>query len=432
MRFPEGFFARLGMILAGALTLRVLYTVLVADDIPVIGDALTYHLLGEKIADGHGFERAPHPQLEPFDAWVPGRPTAEHPPLFPLLVAAVTKLGADGYLAQKLFMCTVGTATVALIGLAGREVGGPRIGLVAAAIAAIYPFLWVVDGSLMSETLYGALLAATLWLAIRFVKRPSLPLIAAVGALAALAALTRGEALALAPLLLLPLAFQAGKTWKSRAVIAAVGVGAFVLVLTPWTVRNLIVFEEPVLISTNGSAVFVGSNCDAVYHGDYIGLWNFNCYGSAPGGDESQEALAYRDRGFDYIRDHADRLPLVMVVRFLRVWDFYKPGQQAAYETLEGRSETASRIGLAFYYPLLALAVAGAVLLRRRRAPVWPLLAFLLMVSLTAIFVYGVTRFRFAAEPALCVLAAVAVAAAASAMKRRESAGSSQSQSIPA
>jgi hypothetical protein len=316
--------------------------------------------------------------------------------------------------------------------MAGREVGGPRIGLVAASIAAIYPFLWVVDGSLMSETLYGALLAATLWLAIRFVKRPSLPLIAAVGALAALAALTRGEALALAPLLLLPLAFQAGKTWKSRAVIAAVGVGAFVLVLTPWTVRNLIVFEEPVLISTNGSAVFVGSNCDAVYHGDYIGLWNFNCYGSAPGGDESQEALAYRDRGFDYIRDNADRLPLVMAVRFLRVWDFYKPGQQAVYETLEGRSVTASRIGLAFYYPLLALAVAGAVLLRRRRAPLWPLLAFLLMVSLTAIFVYGVTRFRFAAEPALCVLAAVAVAAAASAMKRRVSAGSSQSQSIPA
>ena len=100
MRFPEGFLARLGMILAGALALRVLYTVLVADDLPVIGDALTYHLLGEKIADGHGFERAPHPQLEPFDAWVPGRPTAEHPPLFPLLVAAVTKLGADGYLAQ--------------------------------------------------------------------------------------------------------------------------------------------------------------------------------------------------------------------------------------------------------------------------------------------------------------------------------------------
>src|SRR5215213_5067600 len=54
VRFPDGFVARLALILAGALALRVLYTVLVAQDIPVIGDALTYHLLGGKIAAGAG------------------------------------------------------------------------------------------------------------------------------------------------------------------------------------------------------------------------------------------------------------------------------------------------------------------------------------------------------------------------------------------
>lgn len=424
--------ARLALILAGALVLRVLYTVLVADDIPVIGDALTYHLLGANIADGHGFERAFHPQLEEFKNWVPGQPTAEHPPLFSLLVGLVTKLGATGYLSQKLAMCVVGTGTVALIGLAGRELGGATIGLVAAGIAALYPFLWVVDGSLMSETLYGLLLAATMWGAIRFARQPTLGLAAAIGALAALAALARGEALLLVPLLLLPLAFRAGPTWRGRAAFAAVSVGAFALVLAPWTIRNLSVFEEPVLISTNGSAVFVGSNCEAVYYGDFIGLWNFDCYGKAPAGDESEQALVYRDRGFDYARDHAGRVPVVMGVRLLRVWDFFKPGQQASYESLEGRSETASRLGLAMYYPLLLFAVAGAVIVRRRRWPLWPLLAFPVMVSVTAVFIYGVTRFRFAAEPALCVLAAPAVAAAASAMKTRLRAGISQSQSTPA
>ena len=429
--------ARLALILAGALVIRVLYTLLVAQDIPVIGDALTYHLLGGNIADGKGFERAPHPQLAPFEGWKPGVPTAEHPPLFPLLIGLITKLGATGYLAQKLLLCVVGTVTVAFVGLAGREAAGPTTGLVAAALAAVYPFLWVVDGSLMSETLYGALLAATLWLALRFARRPSLGLAAGLGALVALAALTRGEALLLAPLLLVPLAVRAGAAWRSRLTLAAVALGAFALVLAPWTIRNLTVFEEPVLISTNGNAVFVGSNCDAVYHGDFIGLWNFNCYGDAPGGDESESALVYRERGFDYARDHAGRLPLVMGVRLLRVWDFYRPLQQAAYESLEGRSETASRIGLAFYYPLLLLAAAGAVILRRRRAPLWPLLAFPVMVTITAVLIYGVTRFRFAAEPALCVLAAVALASipAAVAARRRKtsvSAGISQSQSTAA
>jgi len=424
--------ARLALILAGALVLRVLYTVLVADDIPVIGDALTYHLLGAKIADGHGFERAFHPQLADYKNWVPGQPTAEHPPLFPLLIALITKLGATGYVAQKVVLCFVGTATAGFIGLAGRELAGARTGLIAAGIAALYPFLWVVDGSLMSETLYGALLAATLWLAIRFARRPSLGLAAGIGALASLAALTRGEALLLVPLLLLPLAFGAAGTWRGRAAFAGVAVGAFVLVLLPWTVRNLTVFDEPVLVSTNGSAVFVGSNCDVVYHGDFIGLWNFDCYGRAPAGDESEQAAAYRDRGVDYAREHAGRVPVVMGARFLRVWDLFMPSQQVTYETLEGRSATASRIGLAVYYPLLLLAVVGAVLVRRRRWPLWPLLAFPVMVSITAVLIYGVTRFRFAAEPALCVLAAVAVAAAASAMKTRVRAGISQSQSTPA
>ena len=429
--------ARLALILAGALVIRVLYTLLVAQDIPVIGDALTYHLLGGNIADGKGFERAPHPQLAPFEGWKPGVPTAEHPPLFPLLIGLITKLGATGYLAQKLLLCAVGTLTVAFVGLAGREAAGPSAGLVAAALAAVYPFLWVVDGSLMSETLYGALLAATLWLALRFARRPSLGLAAGLGALVGLAALTRGEALLLAPLLLLPLAVRAGAAWRSRLTLAAVALGAFALVLAPWTIRNLTVFDEPVLISTNGNAVFVGSNCHAVYHGDFVGLWNFNCYGDAPGGDESESAVAYRERGFDYARDHAGRLPLVMGVRLLRVWDFYRPLQQAAYESLEGRSETASRIGLAFYYPLLLLAAAGAVILRRRRAPLWPLLAFPVMVTITAVVIYGVTRFRFAAEPALCVLAAVALtsipaAVAAKSRKTSVSAGISQSQSTAA
>ena len=424
--------ARLALILAGAFAIRVLYTVLVSQDIPVIGDALTYHLLGENIADGLGFERPLHPQLAGFESWPPGTPTAEHPPLFPLLVGLFTKLGATTYLAQKLLLCGVGTITVAFVGLAGRELGGPAVGLTAAGLAAVYPFLWIVDGSLMSETLYGVFIAATLWAALRFARRPSLGLAAGLGVLVGLAALTRGDALVLVPVLLIPLAFRAGAAWRSRLTLVAVAVGAFALVLAPWTIRNLTVFEQPVLISTNGNSVFVGANCDGVYHGELTGLWRFDCYGKAPPGDESEQAAEYRDRGLDYARDHAGRVPAVMAVRFLRVWDLYRPLQQAEYEIIEGRSETASRIGLLMYYPLLLLAAAGALILRRRRAPLWPLLAFPVIVSLTAVVIYGITRLRFAAEPALCVLAAVALAAAASRMNTRVRAGISQSQSTPA
>ena len=61
------------------------------------------------------------------------------------------------------------------------------------------------------------------------------------------------------------------------------------------------------------------------------------------------------------------------------------------------------------YFLLLPLAVWGAVLLRRRRALLWPLLAPVVMVIVTAAAFYGYLRFRQPAEISLVVLAGVAL-----------------------
>lgn len=410
VRLVRPFEARLLLVMLAGLAVRLLYTALSAKGIPVMGDAMTFHLVGAEVAHGHGFVRVAHPELP---ATLPaGEPTAEHPPAFEVLIAGLVKLGADGFLAQKLALCGVGTLTVGLTGLAAREAAGERAGLIAAALAAVYPLLWIADGSLMSETLYGVFVSLSMLLGVRMWKAPSVRLALALGASIALAALTRGEAIGLLALLLLPLCVRGGRTLGGRARLLGAGLAAFLVVVAPWSIRNAVTFGAPVLISTNGNAVFVGSNCDAVYHGPFIGLWNFDCYGATPPGDEAEQSVEYRRRGLEYARDHAGRLPLVMAARLGRVWDFFKPRQQAAYEFFEGRSPTASRVGLGFYYPLLVLAAAGAAILRRRRGPLWPLLAFPTLVSLVGILVYGVTRFRFAAEPALVVLGAVALDAA--------------------
>jgi 4-amino-4-deoxy-L-arabinose transferase-like glycosyltransferase len=268
----------------------------------------------------------------------------------------------------------------------------------------VYPFLWVADGALLAESLYAALIAASLWLALRFMRTRSLRDAAWLGLAVGLAALARGEAVLLVPLLLLPLA------WRERSLKAAVVMLAgFAVVVGPWTVRNLAHFNHPVLISTNSDSVFAGANCDPVYRGDLIGLWSFSCYGPVKPGDESEEALEYRKQGFDYARDHAGRLPLIATIRFARVWELYRPLQQVKYEFLEGRSRWASRAGLVMYYPTLLLAIGGVLVLRRRRVPVWPFMSYAAAVTFIGVTVYGITRFRIAAEPVLIVLAAVAV-----------------------
>jgi hypothetical protein len=61
---------------------------------------------------------------------------------------------------------------------------------------------------------------------------------------------------------------------------------------------------------------------------------------------------------------------------------------------------------------VLGLAVAGAVVLwRRRPALVVPLAALIVLVTVTAAYAYGATRFRVPGEVALIVLAAVALEA---------------------
>jgi 4-amino-4-deoxy-L-arabinose transferase-like glycosyltransferase len=398
---PASFRGRLAIVALAALAIRTAATIH-HRDYPVIGDALTFHLEGGHLAHGEGFRRI-------FE----DVPTAEHPPLFICLLALFDLVGADGFLSQKLLVGLVGTATVVLIGLLGRRVGGDRTGLIAAALAAVYPLLWLVDGSLMSESLYGTLVVTVLLAAYAYRDRRTIRRAAVLGALIGLAALTRGEALLLVPLLAVALLALGPLPMRARLEHIGVLVAAFAVVLAPWTIRNLTTFEKPVLISTNSEGVWVGANCRQTYYGPIIGLWDFPCYGKRPAGDESQQSAEYRSRGMRYLRDHAGRLPLVLAARFGRVWDVFRPAQQRVYESGEGRPARSERLGVWMYWLLLPFAAAGAWLLRRRGEPLAILLVPVVLVTLTALLSYGTTRFRFAAEPSILVLAAVALDALA-------------------
>jgi hypothetical protein len=292
---------------------------------------------------------------------------------------------------------------VVLIGLLGRRVAGDRVGLIAAALAAVYPALWMLDASLRSESLYLPLVALVLLLAYGLREQPGWRRAALLGAAIGLAALTRSEALLLVPLLL---------PWRHPKLAAAVVAGCFVLV-APWLVRNWITFDQPTAISTNEGGLLAGANCHAAYYTDLIGTWAcFPVNDPAWGTNEAVISGHLRSRAFDYASDHAGRVPAVVAVRVLRVWDVWKPRSSAHFEaSIADRDIGAQRAAMLSLYLLVPFAIGGAVVLRRRGQPLRILLVPIVFVTLVAALSYGSTRFRVAAEPSIVVLAAVGVSA---------------------
>ncbi len=396
------FGARLGALAAGGVGARALYVALTSSpsSYPVGGDAAFYQFTGEHLAAGDGY-------ISPPKLLLAGEvePTAEHPPLYSLTLAVLIKLGANSTTAQRaLIACAVGAVVVVVIGLIGRRVGGERTGLIAAALAAFFPTLVTAQASLQSEVLYGLWLTLALLAAYRLHDRRDMVSAIALGAAIGLGALTRNEALLLLPLLALPLAVAGGPgRWRRFGVTCVVAL----VFIAPWLGRNWIVFDRP-LLSTNYGQGLAGSNCHPTYYGADIGGFSILCFQIDPGRSELETAEDLADQGLTYARDHITRLPLVMVLRGLRGWGFYDPESQLHIYNM---SKPVQYVGIAFWYPLLALGIAGLLLLLRRGQPFGPLLAPLLVTTVVLVLYSGVTRYRHGTELALVVLAAVALEA---------------------
>lgn len=401
-RFGRG----LAAILAGALAVRLVYTIAGPGNAyseGPLGDFFFFHTIANLLAEGQGF-------IAPYTLEELGRvePTAEHPPLWPLILAAASEVGGNGLLSHRLVGVPFGVATVGVLGLLGRRLGGDTAGLVVAAIAACHPLLIGADGSLMSETLYGLFAATALLLTLRLLDEPTPARAAALGLTIGLAALTRGEALALLLLLVAPAAWVAREGTGERLKLVGITWLAAALVIAPWTIRNWSTFDRPVLISTNDSTVLTGANCDATYRGRDLGWWRVDCRTPIREDNEARQAAIWREEGLEYARDHAGRLPVVVPVRILRTWGVYQPRRMI--DEAEGRDRTMETLGTIVYFLLLPAAVYGALLLRRRRAPLWVLMVPPAVVTIVTVLGYGYPRFRHSADLVIVVLAGLAAA----------------------
>jgi 4-amino-4-deoxy-L-arabinose transferase-like glycosyltransferase len=238
-------------VLALGLALRVQAALTPPEDVG--NDAAAYMMIAEALYED-GRYGAPT-QSSPND-WSPGAP---------LLYGAVYYLtGGVHVKAALLLVALLGTGTILLTYLLGRRLAGPVAGLIGALLAATYPAFIDNTGRLLAEPValfwLPAAMLAFLWASDG--GRPWRWLLP--GALLGLTTLTRPEYLpfvaVFAVLALLRVWRGHGTSLRAGVAAGALVVAAFCCVLAPWTIRNAIVLDRFVPVTTGGGkALFVAT-----------------------------------------------------------------------------------------------------------------------------------------------------------------------------
>jgi len=399
------------LLLGLAFLVRIGLVIATPDATPAV-DAIDYDRIAHSLAQGDGF---PASVLA-----AGGGPTALRPPVYPALLAGVYAV-VDDHVAARAVQAVIGTATVGFVGVLGGQLLGRRVGLVAMAIAAVYPPLILLDSALLSESLFVALMLAAM--AAGFAARSSPAIFrwaAASGALVGLAVLTRQNGV----LLLLPVigAIASARTIprqrRLRACAAVVAVA--LLMVLPWAVRNAVEFDAFVPVATQSGLLLAGTyNDEARLDPRLPGAWRppdtqreYSALFADPALNEAELDSELRERALRYARRHPEYVLRSWVRRF--VWMLHLGGGDVerlsdADRNIVGDLGDASRWG---FYVVAVLALAGAFTRPARAAPwyFW-LTGALLLVSGVALA--GLIRYRSIVDPFLVLLAASAVIAAA-------------------
>jgi len=225
-------------------------------------DSAAYYAISKALYEEQSFGG---PEFRDSSDWSPGAPF--------LYAAAYYATGGAREGTARIVEALLGVATILVVFALGWRLGGRElgrwVGLFAAFAVAVYPPFIHTTGELMSEpaamlTLPAAVLAF-LWASDRGGTWPWL----APGLLFGLTAMFRPEYLFVGLAFVVLAAIRAGRhrdddaghrDWRSGLTAALVLLLAFALPIIPWTVRNAIVLDRVVPISTGGGkALYVGT-----------------------------------------------------------------------------------------------------------------------------------------------------------------------------
>jgi len=396
-----------------------------------VNDAGTYNRLASMMARTGDYDTGSAP-----DSGAGGSrgPTAYFPPGYPYSLAAVDLLtghqsgGKTAVPPERIGQAVLGTVSVGLIGLVGSEAFGATTGLVAIALAALYPVLIESSGTLVAENLLLVFELAAVWAALR--ARRARRAAGAYGWIAATGVFTGAATLAHqnAILLVAALAFAAAAAARpgpnrTRPRLRALAPPTLLIIMTcatiaPWTIRNAIELHHLVPVSDESGITLVGTyNPQSAAFRPVPYKWQL--FSKLPEDLALKRTagryteLAFGDKlqaqALHYISAHPLAPLDVGVHNTLRLFELEGTYAWQASARAVGLHVAVAQTGVIAFWIMSLLALAGAFTAAARSAPRW-IWAIPVLLALSVVFVNVETpRFREPIEPFLILLASCAV-----------------------
>jgi tetratricopeptide (TPR) repeat protein len=210
------------------------------------------------------------------------------PPGYPYFLAGVYILTGQSYLAARIIQMIIGLGCCVLAFLFGRSLFGRGVGLIFSALMSCYWIFVFFEGELLAPVLLVFFALATMLAFARWLDQTTYINTIATGVLLGLFALVRPNALILVPVALAWIWWVARRRKVPRRFrLALLGFPLGVaLAIAPATIRNYVVADDLVLITSNsGVNLYIGNNeqTDCVNAtipilGEHTTMINWTCF----------------------------------------------------------------------------------------------------------------------------------------------------------
>ncbi len=341
----------------------------------------SYDEIATNVLSGHGYVTDPG-----------GAPNTDRTPLYTYFLVLQFMAFGNSRIALVIVQSILQAgACIILFKIARDYLHDRAFAFLVSVAMAFYPQSMLYASQYLTESLYLLVMMATVYFFFRLTGDRFRGSYLALGALMAILTLCKP----ISQFLILPIVLMIGYLFREQKWLALKGIGkviiAFVVIISPWTVRNYVVTGDFIPVSTRGGRFLYSNTIESLAEEVEV-LKEIEGGEISPGAEES--------RWFAFaLRNILDRPGRFLQNSFRTGLDFW----------YRGHSKPVSTFNALVNFPILFFGVLGMVAARRRGLLILPSLVIILYYNGVYSLLHAIARYSLPVIPIVLMFAVIGI-----------------------